>query len=180
MPSRASTPPRCRIVTDCCSMMRSVARSLCAARTSAACATVVKTNASPCAVSAQEGQLKLQGVQQPLHVSRQYAFNCDKLPVEVFFIGGDLGSGGSSVSPGELPSISCEFAELPRCLPTLRLYLRVFALRLQQTCFTRSTSEQMGTKARHQPHSVTHASTTCKFTGGTRLPLPGLTSPAEP
>lgn len=60
------------------------------------------------AMTRQEGQLQLQGIQEPLRVSRQYAFNCAKLPVEVFFIGGKLGSGGSSVTPGEVPSISCE------------------------------------------------------------------------
>lgn len=64
----------------------------------------------------QEGQLNLQGVQQPLRVTRQYAFNCAKLPVEVFFIGGDLGSGGSSVAPGEIPSISCKCSCTPACL----------------------------------------------------------------
>ena len=41
--------------------------------------------------------MRLQGVGQPLRVTRQYAFNCAKLPLEVYFIGGELGSSSTDV-----------------------------------------------------------------------------------
>ena len=77
-----------------------------------------------CAPAGQEGQLQLQlqGVQQPLRVTRQYAFNCAQLPVAVFFIGGELGSGGSSVAPGEAPSVSCKTTHPPAI--RARLFVR--------------------------------------------------------
>jgi hypothetical protein len=51
--------------------------------------------------------MQLQGVSQLLRVTRQYAFNCASLPLEVFFIGGELGSGGSSTAGKEALEISC-------------------------------------------------------------------------
>ena len=58
--------------------------------------------------------MRLQGVVgQPLRVTRQYAFNCAKLPLEVYFIGGELGSGGASTGPGgAVPTISYLFHPL--------------------------------------------------------------------
>jgi hypothetical protein len=51
-------------------------------------------------------------VRTPFKTVRQYAFDCSKLPVEVFFIGGKLGSGGHSLAKGEAPNISYLFHAL--------------------------------------------------------------------
>jgi tRNA-binding EMAP/Myf-like protein len=61
----------------------------------------------------ESGELQLQGVAQPFHVSKQYAFNCAKLPLEIYFVGGELGSGGGRpAAEGETPRISYLFHPL--------------------------------------------------------------------
>jgi hypothetical protein len=126
-----------------------------------------------CAPAGQEGQLQLQGVQQPLRVTRQYAFNCAQLPVTVFFIGGELGSGGSSVALGEAPSVSCKTTHPPAI--RARLFVRpthsnrTAHLLLGrggrcQTCSTLWTLRLlMKAPGLHSPrHSATHASMICE------------------